>query len=359
MFDTSKITITPEMLLLISEIDEFKGAWQLLGRLTPERLQALRKVATIESIGSSTRIEGAKLSDRDIEKLLSNLESYSFVSRDEQEVAGYAYVCQEIFQGYESMTFSENLIKQLHAWLLQFSDKDERHRGEYKKVSNNVEAFDATGKSLGIVFQTTSPFETPMRMQELVEWINQQNSRKQLHPLLIIAVFIVIFLAIHPFQDGNGRLSRILTTLLLLQAGYTYVPYSALESFIERSKESYYLALRKTQTTLFLVHSDAWAQADDNPNFTPWLNFFLKMLQKQKIHLEQKMLKEKTVAMNLPLLSSQILTLLHEHGSLNISDFEQITKTNRNTLKKHLSNLVKDKMIIRLGTGKASFYTLP
>ncbi|MBI2344452.1 Fic family protein [Candidatus Dependentiae bacterium] len=349
MFDTSKITITPEMLLLISEIDEFKGAWQLLGRLTPERLQALRKVATIESIGSSTRIEGAKLSDREVKKLLSNLETYSFVSRDEQEVAGYAYVCQEIFQGYESMIFSENLIKQLHAWLLQFSDKDMRHRGEYKKLSNNVEAFDATGKSIGIVFQTASPFETPMRMQELIEWVNQQNNKKQLHPLMIIAIFVVSFLAIHPFQDGNGRLSRILTTLLLLQSGYLYVPYSSLESFIERSKESYYLALRKTQGSL---HSD-------NKNFTPWLIFFLKMLQKQKIHLEQKMLKEKTIIMNLPLLSSQILTLLHEHGSLNISDFEQITKTNRNTLKKYLSKLVKDKMIIRLGTGKASFYTLP
>ncbi|MCX5923933.1 MAG: Fic family protein [Candidatus Dependentiae bacterium] len=349
MFDISTITITPEMLQLISEIDEFKGAWQLLGRLAPDRLQALRKVATIESIGSSTRIEGVKLSDRDVEKLLSNLETYSFVSRDEQEVAGYAYLCQEIFQGYESMTVSENLIKQLHAMLLRFSEKDERHRGEYKKLSNSVEAFDVTGKSIGIIFQTASPFETPMRMQELMQWVNQQNNTKQLHPLLVIAVFIVVFLAIHPFQDGNGRLSRILTTLLLLQAGYLYVPYSALESFIERSKESYYLALRKTQASL---HSGI-------PNFTPWLIFFLKMLQKQKLHLEQKILKEKTVAMNLPMLSSQILTLLHEHGSLNISDLQQMTQTNRNTLKKHLANLVTDGMIVRLGQGKASFYTLP
>ncbi len=346
---TAKITITPEMLLLISEIDEFKGAWQLLGRLTPERLQALRNVATIESIGSSTRIEGAKLSDRDIEKLLSNTKAYSFVSRDEQEVAGYAYVCQEVYQGYESMPFSENLIKQLHAWLLKFSYKDERHRGEYKKVSNNIEAFDATGKSIGVVFQTASAFDTPMRMQELVTWVEQQNSSKQLHPLLITAVFVVVFLAIHPFQDGNGRLSRILTTLLLLQADYAYVPYSSLESFIERSKESYYVALRKTQGTL---HTN-------NPDFTPWCNFFLKMLQKQKIHLEQKMRKEKTEIKRLPLLSSQILTLLHEHGSLNISDLVHITNTNRNTVKKHLSDLVKNGMIVRSGVGKASFYTLP
>src|SRR3990167_4138617 len=98
MWDLSKVIITPEILSLIGEIDQFKGAWQLLGTLAPERLQALRKIATIESIGSSTRIEGAKLSDREVERLLSNLETYSFTSRDEQEVAGYAYVCEEIFQ---------------------------------------------------------------------------------------------------------------------------------------------------------------------------------------------------------------------------------------------------------------------
>ena len=348
MFDSTAFVITPEMLLLIGEIDEFKGAWQLLGRLTPDRLQALRKVATIESIGSSTRIEGVKLSDQEIEKLLSNLESYSFVSRDEQEVAGYAYVCQEIFQGYESMTFSENLIKQLHDWLLKFSDKDESHRGEYKKLSNNVEAFDATGKSIGIIFQTASPFETPMRMQELITWVNQQLAQKQLHPLIVIGVFVVTFLAIHPFQDGNGRLSRILTTLLLLQSGYLYVPYSALESFIERSKDNYYLALRKTQATL----------RSPNPDFVPWLVFFLKMLQKQKVHLEQKIMREQIIAEKLPLLSSKIVTLLLEHGSLNISDFERLVKTNRNTLKKHLASLVAKGMIVGVGKGKASFYTL-
>ena len=144
MWDLSKVIITPEILSLIGEIDQFKGAWQLLGTLAPEMLQALRKVATFESIGSSTRIEGAKLSDREVERLLSNLETYSFTSRDEQEVAGYAYVCEEIFQHFEAINFSENSIKQLHGWVLKFSDKDQRHRGEYKKFPNHVEAFDAS-----------------------------------------------------------------------------------------------------------------------------------------------------------------------------------------------------------------------
>ncbi|MEY2393149.1 Fic family protein [Wolbachia endosymbiont of Tettigetta isshikii] len=156
------------MLKLVAEIDEFKGAWQLFGSLAPERLQMLKKIATIESIGSSTRIEGAKLSDREVEQLLSKLDTRSFRSTDEQEIAGYAYVCEEVFQNFENMLFTENVIKQLHIWLLQFSHKDQRHMGEYKKLPNHVEAFDESGKSLGIISETASPFETATQMQELI-----------------------------------------------------------------------------------------------------------------------------------------------------------------------------------------------
>lgn len=347
MWDLSKLTITTEMLSLIGEIDEFKGAWQALGLLAPDRLQALRKVATIESIGSSTRIEGSKLSDRDVERLLSNLETYSFASRDEQEVAGYAYVCEEIFQSFESISFTENIIKQLHGWLLKYSDKDQRHRGEYKKLDNHVEAFDESGKSIGVVFETAPPFETPMKMQALVIWTREQLENKSLHPLFVIGIFIVVFLAIHPFQDGNGRLSRILTTLLLLKAGYLYVPYSSLESIIERSKESYYLALRRTQGSL----------KSEAPDFGPWLNFFLRSLQKQKVHLEQKASREKELTLYLPGLTSQVLNLIYEHGRLTTRELEVLTGANLNTLKKHIAGLVESGRIIRLGKGKATWYT--
>ena len=347
--DFSKIVIRPEMLTLIGEIDEFKGAWMLLGRLTPERLGALRKVATIESIGSSTRIEGSKLSDREVERLLSNLETYSFVSRDEQEVAGYAYVCDEIFQSFESINFSENIIKQLRGWLLKFSDKDQGHRGDYKKFPNNVEAFDVSGKSIGIVFETASAFETPMKMQELVLCTRESLENRSLHPLLVIGIFVVVFLAIHPFQDGNGRLSRVLTTLLLLKAGYAYVPYSSLESIIERNKESYYLALRKTQGSL----------KSNVPDFSSWLLFFLRALQKQKTHLQHKVSKERGLMFHMPELSSQILGLIQGHGKLGIGDIEKMTGANRNTLKRHMANLEAQGHILRLGKARATWYTLP
>jgi Fic family protein len=221
-----------------------------LGTLAPDRLSALRRVATIESIGSSTRIEGSKLSDREVEQLLSNLEIKSFATRDEQEVAGYAELMELVFASWRDIPYTENHIKQLHQILLRHSEKDARHRGHYKTQPNSIAAFDETGAQIGIVFQTATPFDTPQLMTELVGWANREREAERLHPLLVIALCVVVFLEIHPFQDGNGRLSRALTTLLLLQAGYAYVPYSSLESVVERSKEAYYLALRQTQGTI-------------------------------------------------------------------------------------------------------------
>ncbi|WP_458792602.1 Fic family protein [Yoonia sp. MH D7] len=250
MLNTSSLVITPKILAKVSEIDEFKGAWRALGSLAPERLSSLRRVATIESIGSSTRIEGSKLSDQDVQRLLSNLEIKSFETRDEQEVAGYAEVMEMVFGSWENITITENHIQQLHRDLLKYSNKDERHRGAYKTSSNSVAAFDETGAQIGIVFETASPFDTPRLMQELVTWYQGAVKDPDMHPLMAVGIFVVVLLEIHPFQDGNGRLSRVLTTLLLLRAGYAYVTYSSLESVIEQSKEAYYLALRQTQGTI-------------------------------------------------------------------------------------------------------------
>ena len=349
MFKTDTIQITPELLALISEIDEFKGAWRALGTLAPERLKALRRVATIESIGSSTRIEGSNLSDREVEHLLANIEIKSFESRDEQEVAGYADVMETIFQAWGDIPLTENHIKQLHRDLLRYSTKDDRHRGEYKKLSNSVAAFDDLGQQIGIVFETASPFDTPRLMTELTTWLTTEREIRRLHPLLIIAVFTVVFLEIHPFQDGNGRLSRVLTTLLLLQAGYVYVPYSSLESVIENSKEGYYLALRQTQSTI----------RNDETNWQPWLSFFLRALQQQKRRLAAKVEREKLVLATLPELAVQILDQARQHGRVTAGDMIKITGASRNTLKEHFRNLVAKQHLARHGTGKGTWYTLP
>ena len=348
MINTSTIKITPEMLSVISEIDEFKGAWRALGTLAPERLSALRRVATIESIGSSTRIEGSKLSDREVEKLLSRLEIKTFSTRDEQEVAGYAEVMETIFSAWRDIKVSENHIKQFHRDLLRYSQKDDWHRGNYKKSSNSVAAFDADGKEIGVVFETATPFDTPRLMEELVSWYNEIVEDKKFHPLLAIGIFIVVFLEIHPFQDGNGRLSRVLTTLLLLRAGYTYVPFSSLESVIEQSKESYYLGLRQTQGTI----------RSESPNWNPWLIFFLKSMQQQMNRLRKKVEREKLLLTKLPELSLQIMDYVREHGRITVSEAVTITDANRSTLKDHFKGLVERNLLVLNGKGRGAWYGL-
>ena len=342
------IQITPEILGLIARIDEFKGAWRALGTLAPDRLSALRRVATIESIGSSTRIEGSKLSDREVEHLLSNLEIKSFATRDEQEVAGYADLMDLVFASWQDIPITENHIKQLHQILLRYSEKDTWHRGNYKTTSNSVAAFEEAGAQIGIVFQTASPFDTPRLMSELVAWVNRERETARLHPLLIVALCVVVFLEIHPFQDGNGRLSRVLTTLLLLQAGYAYVPYSSLESVIEQSKEAYYLALRQTQGT---IRTEA-------PNWQPWLMFFLRSLAEQVRRLEKKVDREKIVLAAMPELQLQIVEFAREHGRVTMGEAIKLTRARRNTLKQHFRALVDRRTLSQHGSGRGVWYDL-
>ncbi len=348
MFSTDTLHISPEILRLIARIDEFKGAWRALGTLAPDRLSALRRVATIESIGSSTRIEGSKLTDREVEKLLSNLAIQAFETRDEQEVAGYAELMDLVFNSWRAIPFNENYLKQLHQILLRHSQKDARHRGQYKTNSNRVAAFDENGEQIGIVFEAVSPFDTPRLMAELVAWVNDERDKSQLHPLLVIAIFVVVFLEIHPFQDGNGRLSRVLTTLLLFQAGYAYVPYSSLESVIEINKEAYYLALRQTQGS---IRTDA-------PNWQPWLVFFLRSVAEQVRRLEKKVEREKIVLAALPELSLQIVEFAQEHGRITIGAAIKLTGVSRNTLKQHFRNLVEHGHLNQQGGGRGVWYEL-
>lgn len=331
----------------IAELDEFKGSWIALQKISPEKLALMRHVATIASVGSSTRIEGVKLSDVEIEALLSGLSTQSFATRDEEEVAGYADAVNLVFDAYRDIQISENHIRQLHKILLKYSTKDQRHRGEYKKHPNHVEAFDAQGHSLGLIFQTASAFDTPFKMQELMEWVQQNLSRKTLHPLFTIAVFIVMFLAIHPFQDGNGRLSRVLTLLLLLKEGYDYVPYSSLEQIIEHNKQAYYRALRQTQKTL----------DDAEPEWQPWIHFFLDALLQQKQRLQRRLEQEQLLQKHeLSNLEQQAVELCQTHGRITLAELAQLTGANRNTLKSSLRKLVNMQLLELHGKGRGAYY---
>lgn len=343
-----------EIIRLVSEIDEFKGRWEALKRLAPERLDGLRRIATIESIGASTRIEGARLSDVEVETLLSRLDMRSLATRDEQEVAGYAGAMALVFENHAEMRLTENTIRQLHGTLLTFSEKDERHRGDYKTLRNDLVAFDARNAPIGIVFPTASPFDTPRRMEELVSWTAKALAEQSHHPLLVIGAFVVQFLAIHPFQDGNGRLSRVLTMLLLLRSGYAYAPYASLERVIEANKDHYYAALRRTQTTL----------EDDGPDWESWLGFFLRALKRQKDGLAARIERERALESERAgmdgaggALSTRILTLFDAASTLGIGQIERLTQANRNTIKVHLRALVAQRRLVRHGQGRASRYS--
>src|ERR1700685_1625472 len=217
-----------------------------------------------------------------------------------------------------------------------------------KKVPNHVEAFGPDGQSIGVVFETATPFETPGWMKDIVDWLNRSVEEETQHPLILIGIFIVVLLAIHPFKDGNGRLSRVLTTLLLLRAGYGYVPYSSMESVIERNKDSYYLAMRRTQQTI----------RKEEQNREPWLVFFLKTMAKQKDNLAAKVKEEQALRASLPALSRQILELAKTRGEVTGKESEDSSGANRNTIKVHVKKLVEQQYLRQVGQGRGARYTI-
>ena len=332
---------------LIAEIDEFKGFWKGMERLTSETLSNLRVFATIESIGSSTRIEGAKLSDREVAALLEGIDTRSFRSRDEQEVAGYADAMRLIHKSYPEIDLTENNIKYLHKSLMRYSVKDAWHLGEYKKHPNHVAMFDEDGNEIGIIFETTSPFETPAKMKKLVESIRLKMNDNSEHPLVVISDFVVRFLAIHPFQDGNGRLSRAISNLLLLQFGYSYIPYVSFEEIIEDKKIDYYIALRTTQKNHKTKKED----------ITPWINFMLDImiLQTEKA---KKLLQNNDPIKILSAKQLAIYELFNDQEELNVSKITELLKIKSplSSVKQAVFRLFKLNLIERIGEGRGVRY---
>jgi len=329
----------------ITQIDELKGRWVAGANLSPQVLTRLKRSVLITSTGASTRIEGSKLSDEEIEKILQGLSVNKFADRDVEEAKGYFELLQNVFNAWSDLKFSENIIKGFHRDLLKYVSKDERHRGNYKKAENQVAMFDAEGKAIGVVFDTTLAYLTPKEMQDLVEWTNDAFNKKLYHPLLITGNFIVEFLKIHPFLDGNGRLSRVLTNLLLLQQGYEYMPYISHEKLIEDNKASYYSALRKSQRTF----------GTKDESILPWLEFFLSIVLKQSEMAEELLSKENIEK----LLSPKQLAVWEYLRSVNEATPRQIsnkTGVARPTINQVLSKLLKLKKIERLGLGRSSRY---
>ncbi|MBI2442962.1 MAG: Fic family protein [Candidatus Levybacteria bacterium] len=347
IFDQRIQHVTPEILSLIAKIDELKGRWVAGAQLNPIVLDRLKRSVLITSTGASTRIEGALLSDEDVDKLMHGISIEKFSDRDKQEVRGYFELLQNVFSSWEDLRLSEGLVKHFHKELLKYTEKDKAHRGEYKGKENKVQMINAVGESVGALFDTTPAFRTPSVMVELIEWTQNSLTEKRYHPLLIIGNFLVEFLLIHPFEDGNGRLSRVITNLLLLREGYFYMPYVSHEKLIEDNKPEYYLALRTSQKAI---------QADQN-NISDWLSFFLKILLMQSqmaVNVLSAEDIEKTLSPN-QLAAWLYLQKVKEATPLEISKYAEIA---RPTVNQVMEKLLKLKRVERLGLGRATRYRI-
>lgn len=338
--------LSPRTFSLLSQIDKLNGQWIGGANLSPQALGRLKRSVLVTSTGASTRIEGSKLSDAEVEKLMRGLSMQKVSDRDNQEVRGYYELLKNVFDFYNTIRLSENTIKQLHADLLKYSDKDERHRGDYKHLENRVEMKDANGKVLGVLFETTPAYLTAKEMSELILWTKDALANKSYHPLLIICNFVVEFLKIHPFLDGNGRLSRVLTNLLMLQAGYEYVPYASQEKLIEDNKTEYYVALRQAQITF----------NTKDETIAPWVAFFLHVL-----HAQAEQATELLSGQNIDnLLSPNQLAVWNfiklANKDTSVKEITDATKVARPTVKQSIERLLDLKKIERIGLGRATRY---
>ncbi len=341
-----RIKLTQDILAKIAKIDQFKGLWQGSVRLSPQILSRLKAWVIITSTGASTRIEGSKMTDEEIARFLRGLKAKRPKSRDEHEVAGYADLIGRIFDNWRTIKLTEGWILQFHSILLRFSEKDKNHKGKYKDLPNMVIMKNQHGEQV-VLFDPTPPYLVKPEMQAAIEWTNEQLERGEIHPLLVIANFIFEFLAIHPFKDGNGRISRALTNMLLLKAGYSYIPYISLDEIIEKTRSEYYLALRATQKNHKTAHEDV----------TPWVNYLLNALALQTDRARElmendqpeKLLSEKQL---------QIYRLFDGGKEIGVAEVVSLLKGKilRATIKQALSRLVKLKLLERIGQARSARY---
>ncbi len=344
-FDKRLSQIPNEIWLKIAQIEELKGRWIQGTNLSPQFLNRLKRSVLVTSTGASTRIEGANLSDEAVDDLMRGIAIEKFTDREKEEVRGYFELLQNVFNSWEDLGFSESSIKHLHKELLKYTEKDALHRGNYKSANNKVQMVDARGRAIGVIFDTTPAYLTPKEMNELVDWTKKALSDKKYHPLLIIGNFIVEFLNIHPFKDGNGRLSRILTNMLLLKEGYLYMSYISHEKLIEDNKPDYYMALRTSQKTF----------KSKNEDITSWLNFYLSILLSQS-QMAISLITEENIELLLSPKQLAVWQYLQEVNDASPNDIAKNVHIARITVNQVLNKLLSLKKIERIGEGSGTRY---
>lgn len=339
---TFKLDLDWKLISEISAIDRFDASWNSIEKREGQSLKQLKSIATVRSVAASTRIEGATMSDEEVDTLLQDLNIDKLKDRDSQEVAGYFKVLDIISEATDSINITEGSLKNLHNQLLQYSDKDKWHKGNYKQHSNSLEATLPDGTKQ-LIFETTPPgFETDNAMRALIEWYNQD---KATHPLVKCALFAYEFVSIHPFQDGNGRLSRLISILLLLKNGYKWIQYVSFEHEIENRKAEYYRDLRQCQAKR------------PNENVTSWVYFFFDALKNIQVQLLAK-LETTGLASKLSPREKSILAFITDHPGSKSGDVSNKLDIPNPTVKRILKELLTKNLIERFGSGPGTNYAI-
>jgi Fic family protein len=339
---TFHLTLNWELINKISEIDKFGGSWGAIEKREKQSLKELKSIATVRSVGASTRIEGSKITDDEVAVLIKDINVSKLEERDQQEVAGYYEALDTITEHFRDMDITENTIKQLHNILMRYSDKDEWHKGNYKQHSNVVEANNPDGTKR-VVFQTTNPgFETEDAMRHLVEWYNMDTNT---HPMIRSALFVYDFLSIHPFQDGNGRLSRLLASLLLLKQGYSWIQYVSFEHEIENRKGEYYKVLMQCQ------------QQRPDEDVQVWVMFFLECLNNIQGHLMNKLEVQGSTA-TMSVREKKVYIFIENNPGSQSGEMAERLDIPLPTVKRMLTDMLRRKLIEKSGIGKGTNYTI-
>lgn len=339
---------TQKIIQKIGQIDQFKGEWKQLDKEENRYLKELRKIATIQSIGSSTRIEGSTMTDAEIATLIKNLKITKLQTRDEQEVGGYYDTFDTIIDNYDSIDLTLTNIHALHNLLLKYSSKDNRHRGKFKELTNSVVATYPDGKTK-VIFNTTKPYLVEKEITELIDWTTKNLTEKDIHPLIIIGVFIYEFLSIHPYQDGNGRLSRLLTNLLLIKSDYKFVLYISLENIIEHKKAAYYQALMEGQKDRY----------KEEERIDRWLLFFLESLYELILKFEYKLKEYKNLGAYMNERQKAVVSYIQEHQPVKIGDMSKgLAQYTLAIIKKDLQYLTNEFVIEKIGNNRGTIYKI-
>ena len=330
----------------LSVLDTFKGSWKIKVSQEGKYLKELLKIASIESTGSSTRIEGGSITDKEVKKLLSSIKITPLESQDQQDVAGYHEALELILDNYADIELSERHVHQLHRTLLKYSYKDQPYRGNYKQSSNQVLANYPDGTKR-VLFDPTPPHLTPAEMPQLIGWLNERIKRKDMHPLVFIAGFVYEFLSIHPYKDGNIRLSGLLTTLLLINQGYDFIQYISFEKLIESNRDEYYRVLMDGQQN----------RNKDNERISTWLFYYMKslILLTKQLNAKYETYSNLNTALNKR--QKQVLDFIKDNEPAQVGDVHKaLEEYSRNTLKKDLAYLTDEKLLLKTGDRRGTRY---